>query len=176
MGAGAAMPFFMIFFGEISTIFIDGNQEHAEAQAFDIMVKFFILGGITWSLSIFEINADFVGLYSWNMTGSRQALRFKKMYYETLLQQEVAWYDSNDVNKLSTEISANMVALETAIGEKISILLTTLVTSIFGFFYAYFKCWQLSLVLTGFLPLMMIAGVLMMKAMTMKASLAKASY
>ena len=69
-----------------------------------------------------------------------------------------------------------MVAVETAIGEKISILLTTLVTSIFGFFYAFFKCWQLSLVLTGFLPLMMVAGVLMMKAMTMKASLAKVSY
>ena len=49
-------------------------------------------------------------------------------------------------------------------------------TSGFGFFYAYFKCWQLSLVLTGFLPLLLIAGVLMMKAMTLNAEKSKVSY
>ena len=58
MGAGAAMPFFMIFFGQISTIFIDGNQEHAVEQSLEIMVKFFILGGATWFLSKFEDNVD----------------------------------------------------------------------------------------------------------------------
>ena len=66
------------------------------------MYKFLVIGAATWFLSIFEIILDFIGLYSWNMTGSRQALRFKKIYYETLLQQEIAWYDSNDVNKLAT--------------------------------------------------------------------------
>lgn len=50
------------------------------------------------------------------MTGKRQSMRFKKTYYKTLLNQEVAWYDSNDVNKLATEISSSMVAVETAIG------------------------------------------------------------
>lgn len=62
-----------------------------------------------------------------------------------------------------------MIAVENAIGEKISILLNVMVVSIFGLFYAYIKCWQLSLILTAFLPLMLIAGVLMMKAMTMNA-------
>ena len=68
------------------------------------------------------------------------------------------------------------MAVENAIGEKISILLNVLVTSTFGFFYAYFKCWQLSLVLTGLLPLLLFAGVLMMKAMTMNAEKRKVSY
>ncbi len=69
-----------------------------------------------------------------------------------------------------------MVAVETAIGEKISILLTTTITSIFGFFYAYFKCWQLSLVLTGFLPMILFAGVLLMKSLQLKAQISKVSY
>lgn len=46
----------------------------------------------------------------------------------------------------------------------------------FGFFYAFFKCWELSLILTAFLPLMLLAGVLMMKAMQMKAQISKISY
>lgn len=52
----------------------------------------------------------------WGTTGNRQTLRFKKIYYKTLLEQETAWFDSNDVNKLASEISSNMIAVETAIG------------------------------------------------------------
>lgn len=55
MGGGAAMPFFMIFFSEISTIFIEENRAEAEAKGREVAVKFFILGGATWILSKFEI-------------------------------------------------------------------------------------------------------------------------
>jgi ABC-type multidrug transport system fused ATPase/permease subunit len=69
-----------------------------------------------------------------------------------------------------------MVSIESAMGEKMSILFMTVVTSIFGFFYAYFKCWRMSLILTGFLPVMMVAGIVMMKAMQFKAQISKISY
>jgi ABC-type multidrug transport system fused ATPase/permease subunit len=55
-------------------------------------------------------------------------------------------------------------------------LIATLTTSLFGFFYAYIKCWQLSLVLTGALPLMMIGGVLLMKSISNIATYGKTSY
>ena len=87
MLAGASTPFFVIFFGDISAIFLENNRPYAEEQAREVMYKFMVIGAATWFLSIFEIILDFVGLYSWNMTGSRQALRFKKIYYEALLQQ-----------------------------------------------------------------------------------------
>ena len=69
-----------------------------------------------------------------------------------------------------------MVAIETAIGEKMAILLNVTVTTIFGFFYAFFKCWRLSVMLLAFLPLLMIAGFLMMKGMTLKAQMSKVSF
>ena len=69
-----------------------------------------------------------------------------------------------------------MLAIETAIGEKVSLLLTTTVTTIFGFFYAYFKCWRLSLILTALLPFMMLGGVLMMKGMTLSHLKGKVSF
>lgn len=51
-----------------------------------------------------------------------------------------------------------------------------IITSIFGFFYAFIKCWRMSLILTGFLPVMMVAGMCMMKAMQFKAEISKVSY
>lgn len=50
------------------------------------------------------------------------------------------------------------------------------VTSIYGFIYAYFKCWQLSLILTATLPLLVAGGVLMMKALQFMAQKNKISY
>lgn len=69
-----------------------------------------------------------------------------------------------------------MIAIETAMGEKIAILLNVTVTTIFGFFYAFFKCWRLSVMLLAALPLLMVAGVLMMKGMTLKATMSKVSF
>lgn len=88
----------------------------------------------------------------------------------------MAWYDSNDVNKLATEVATNISHIEGAIGQKCFMLITTITTSLFGFVYAYIKCWQLSLVLTGVLPFMMIAGALMMKSMANASLVSKTSY
>lgn len=55
-------------------------------------------------------------------------------------------------------------------------LIATITTSCFGFLYAYIKCWELSLVLTGVLPFMMVAGALMMKSMTNMSLVSKTSY
>jgi len=48
--------------------------------------------------------------------------------------------------------------------------------STFGFFYAFIKCWKLSLVLTGALPFILIAGILAIKSFTLSAQKSKASY
>jgi hypothetical protein len=39
------------------------------------------------------IDLDFIGTYYWNVVGASQAVRIKKLYYKSLLEQEVAWYD-----------------------------------------------------------------------------------
>jgi hypothetical protein len=34
---------------------------------------------------VYIVDIGFIGLYSWGVTGARQAARFKKLYYQTLL-------------------------------------------------------------------------------------------
>jgi ATP-binding cassette subfamily B (MDR/TAP) protein 1 len=89
IAAGCSFPFFMIFFGDILPVFLEPNRDHAASSAFDVALKFFIIGGATWILSniLKSYNLGFIGLYSWNQSGSNQSLRFKKMYYKTLLDQ-----------------------------------------------------------------------------------------
>jgi ABC-type multidrug transport system fused ATPase/permease subunit len=59
---------------------------------------------------------DFFGTYFWNVVGGEQSVRIKKEYYKVLLDQEVAWYDQNDPNKIVTKVTTNLTHIETATG------------------------------------------------------------
>jgi hypothetical protein len=56
------------------------------------------------------------------------------------------------------------------------VFLNTFAMSAFGFLYAFIKCWELSLVLTGALPFILLAGVLAIKSFTLSAQRSKVSY
>lgn len=75
------------------------------------------------------------------MVGSSQSVRLKKLYYKLLLEQEVEWFDENDPHKIVTRVATSITAIETATGEKVSLLLTTIITSVAAIFLAFFKCW-----------------------------------
>ena len=60
LGVGTSFPFFMIFFGDILAVFVETAREKAAANAFEVTIKFVIIGGITWLLStnIFDYRLD----------------------------------------------------------------------------------------------------------------------
>jgi hypothetical protein len=69
-----------------------------------------------------------------------------------------------------------VTAFETATGEKISFLVTSIVTGVAAIFFAFFKCWELSLMLMAALPAIFIAGAGMAKAMMINTTREKVSY
>ena len=73
-------------------------------------------------------------------------------------------------------MATSITAIETATGEKISLLISTTVTGIGGMFFAFFKCWQLSLMLLATLPAMLFGGMFFMKALIMYSQREKTSY
>jgi ABC transporter transmembrane region len=54
---------------------------------------------------------DFAGNYCWNLVGSAQSVRLKKLYYKLLLEQEVQWYDENDPHKIVTKVATSITAI-----------------------------------------------------------------
>ena len=98
------------------------------------------------------------------------------MYYKALLDQEVAYFDENDPHKVVTKVSTSLAAIEAATGEKISLLLSTSVTSVASIFLAFFKCWQLSLVLLATLPVLLVVFVLATKSFLMYSQREKVGY
>jgi hypothetical protein len=50
MGAGVAMPIFMIFFSKLADVF---NGDNRTEKSLEIAIMFFIIGGGLWLLSMF---------------------------------------------------------------------------------------------------------------------------
>lgn len=55
-------------------------------------------------------------------------------------------------------------------------MLSTMVTSVAAMFLAFFKCWELSLVLLATLPALFLGGMFFMKALVMYSQREKISY
>jgi ATP-binding cassette subfamily B (MDR/TAP) protein 1 len=122
------------------------------------------------------LDVEFLASYCWNVVGATQSIRLKKIYYKLLLEQEVGWFDENDPHKIVTRVATSITSIETATGEKIALLLTTVITSIAAIFLAFFKCWELSLMMLATLPVLMVGGFFFMKAMALYAQREKISY
>jgi hypothetical protein len=50
MGAGVAMPIFMIYFSKLADVF---SGENRVEKSLEIAIMFFIIGGALWLLSMF---------------------------------------------------------------------------------------------------------------------------
>lgn len=63
MGAGVAMPFFMIFFSSLAEVF-SADSGSITQKALDIAIKFFIIGGALWLLSktmnLIQVLSDYI--------------------------------------------------------------------------------------------------------------------
>lgn len=75
-----------------------------------------------------------------------------------------------------TKVTTNITHIEAATGEKMSLNITTIVTSLVSIFLAFFKCWQLSLIMLATLPALLIVGIFFFKSLMLSSQKEKISY
>jgi ATP-binding cassette subfamily B (MDR/TAP) protein 1 len=112
----------------------------------------------------FLINAVVVFLFSWIMfsswmiTSERQSIKCRKLYFEALMHQEVAWYDHTRIQELASNVYSESSQLQNAIGEKVSKIFMTTSMGIAGFVIAFVRGWKLAIVVTSVIPFLLLAG------------------
>ncbi|RZS22698.1 hypothetical protein BHM03_00055509 [Ensete ventricosum] len=93
------------------------------------------------------------------VSGERQAARIRALYLETILRQDIAFFDKEMTTGEAVErMSGDTLLIQDAIGEKFVQLLSTFFG---GFIIAFAKGWLLALVMLSCLPPIAIAGAVM---------------
>ena len=86
--------------------------------------------------------------------------RLRKLYFQSLVKQEIGWFDMINTNELASKVSVEIFTIQQGIGEKIPTFLHSTTTVLAGFILAFTKGWELSLVLTGAFPIIALSGTL----------------
>lgn len=88
------------------------------------------------------------------------ALKFKIDYFEKILTKDSNWFDQNNPGEMASKISKEVAAVQRGTGEKVGNLTMFVTSFIFGFAFAFFYGWLLTLILCGGIPFLLAVGAL----------------
>ncbi|KAJ6343826.1 hypothetical protein OIU76_005552 [Salix suchowensis] len=153
VGNGASFPIMSILFGDLINSFGE-NQNGKEVVNLisKVSLKFVYLG-------LGSAVAAFFQVACWMVTGERQAARIRGKYLNTILKQDIAFFDKEtNTGEVVGRMSGDTVLIQDAMGEKVGKFIQLLSTFIGGFIIAFIKGWLLTLVMLSSIPPLVIAG------------------
>ena len=98
----------------------------------------------------------FIYVSIWTYTGEKQALRIQKKFVKSCLNQDAAWYDSNDRETLPTKMGTGLVHVSNAIGRQVVDVYANAVSAIGCLAVALLLNTALSLVMLCVVPIAII--------------------
>lgn len=97
-------------------------------------------------------------VWAWSATGERQTQKFRERYVNSVLSQEIGWFDSCGAGELSTKLAELVGKLQDGMGRKIGDLIQYITQFIASMVVAFYLSWQLTVVLLAAIPLIGLAG------------------
>eukprot|EP00439_Symbiodinium_sp_Y106_P024056 s2066_g2.t3 len=167
-GNGLAQPLMCIVFGDLIDGMggnaVDMSPEMMEAgmaammdQMEELCVTMLLLGlgsfvGASLQGSCFKIFAE------------RQALKYRTLYFDAVLHQDVGWFDTKDISALPSEINDDLHKIQDAFGDKCGNGVMSAAAFLGGFGCAFGMGWLIALVMCAMLPFMGVGAAVMGKA------------
>ncbi|XP_030460441.1 ABC transporter B family member 11-like [Syzygium oleosum] len=171
VGNGISMPLMTVFFGQLINVF---GENQSDGDVVDLVSKLalkFIY------LAIGCGAAAFLQVSCWMVTGERQAARIRGLYLQTILRQDVAFFDKEtNTGEVVGRMSGDTVLIQDAMGEKVGKFIQLVSTFVGGFVIAFIKGWLLTLVMLTMIPLLVTAGGVMSLIISKKASRGQSAY
>ncbi|XP_030842345.1 ATP-binding cassette, sub-family B (MDR/TAP), member 4 isoform X3 [Strongylocentrotus purpuratus] len=112
----------------------------------------------------------------WTLAGERQIYKIRQAFFNAILHQEIQWFDVHKSGELTSRLADDMERVKDGLGDKIALCLQSLSLFLAGFGIAFWKSWELTLVLLSTTPLLAAAGGFMAYFLTSFAKLEQESY
>ncbi|KAF8042949.1 hypothetical protein BT93_A1322 [Corymbia citriodora subsp. variegata] len=171
VGNGLSLPIMTLLFGQLINTF---GQNQANSDVVDLVSKI-SLKFIYLALGCGA--AAFLQVSCWMVTGERQAARIRGLYLQTILRQDVAFFDKEtNTGEVVGRMSGDTVLIQDAMGEKVGKFIQLVSTFVGGFVIAFIKGWLLTLVMLTMIPLLVTAGGIMSLIISKMASRGQSAY
>ncbi|XP_003593853.3 ABC transporter B family member 9 [Medicago truncatula] len=167
---GLASPLMTLFLGNVINAFGSSNPADAIKQVSKVSLLFVYL-------AIGSGIASFLQVTCWMVTGERQAARIRSLYLKTILQQDIAFFDTEtNTGEVIGRMSGDTILIQEAMGEKVGKFFQLASNFCGGFVMAFIKGWRLAIVLLACVPCVAVAGAFMSIVMAKMSSRGQIAY
>ncbi|KAF7852170.1 hypothetical protein BT93_L0559 [Corymbia citriodora subsp. variegata] len=171
VGNGLSLPLMTELFGQLINTF---GKNQADSDVVDPVSKI-ALKFVYLALGCGA--AAFLLVTCWMVTGERQAARIRALYLQTILRQDVAFFDKGTkTGEIISRMSGDTILIQNAMGEKVGKFIQLVSTFVGGFVIAFINGWQLTLVMLITIPLLVIAGGAMSPIISEEAFRGQSAY
>ncbi|CAN1292876.1 ABC transporter B family member 11 [Linum perenne] len=173
VGYGVTMPLMAIVMGEMVDSFgkqTTQNKEAVVGVVSKVAIDYIYLG-------LGAAVASFLEMCCWMVAGERQAARIRSLYLQTILRQDIAFFDNEtSTGEIITRMSNDTFLIQEAMGEKVGKFLQLAATFVGGLVIAFIRGWRLALVMLSAIPFMVLSGGIMAKVITKVSANGHQSY
>ncbi|KAH8236955.1 hypothetical protein KR038_001099 [Drosophila bunnanda] len=178
-GASVFIPYFMIIYGEFTSLLVDrtvgvgtsspsfaltmfgggkqltnASKEENRQAIIDDSIAFGI-GSLVGSVAMFLLITLAIDLA--NRIALNQIDRIRKLFLEAMLRQDIAWYDTSSGSNFASKMTEDLDKLKEGIGEKVVIVVFLIMTFVIGIVSAFVYGWKLTLVVLSCVPFIIVA-------------------
>ncbi|EFJ10214.1 hypothetical protein SELMODRAFT_184079 [Selaginella moellendorffii] len=168
---GVVFPVFGLLLSNIFGVLYSTNRHKLRHDANFWASMFLVQASACLIISPIQLSA-------FGFIGQRLIRRVRKRSFESVVRQEIAWFDdpSNSSGAISSRLSVDAAHVKSMVGDSLSLLLQNLASLIAGLVIAFTANWILSLVVLALIPLLGAQGVVQTKMMIGFSKDAKVMY
>lgn len=159
--AGATWPLLNIFFSRVVDVFanfefsypftVDNatQQENLKDHFLhDIYMHSAAITGVTAG----SILGSYITLVAFGYFSLRLIRLWKRLYFQSLLSQEISWHDQQNSGEFASRITSDFKKLEGGVNQNLGIFLMNTLGFFFNVGTAFYNGWKLSLVTMSLMP------------------------
>ncbi|XP_027368718.1 ABC transporter B family member 11-like [Abrus precatorius] len=171
IGNGISVPLMTLIFGNMINAFGGStNSNKVVHEVSKVSLKFVYLAAGTFVASLLQLTC-------WMITGERQAARIRGLYLQTILRQDVSFFDKEtNTGEVIGRMSGDTVLIQDAMGEKVGQLIQFVATFFGGFAVAFIKGWLLTVVMLSCIPPLVLSGATISLIIAKASSRGQAAY
>uniref|UniRef100_A0A8B9KWW1 ABC-type xenobiotic transporter n=1 Tax=Astyanax mexicanus TaxID=7994 RepID=A0A8B9KWW1_ASTMX len=173
MANGAVLPAMVIVFGDMTDSFMNneiaGNLENITLPPSEYAVYYSIMGGVV-------LFAAYMQVAFWTLAAGRQVKRLRKLFFHSIIKQDIGWFDVNETGQLNTRLTDDIYKINEGIGDKLGMCIQSMTTFLTGFIIGFIKGWKLTLVILSISPLLVVSAAIIAKVMTSFTSKEQTAY
>lgn len=168
---GTTFPVFGLLLSNIIYTYFQPDKKKLRDDA-----NFWSLMYLVLAIGIFIICP--IQFYSFSVIGQRLIRRLRRLTFDKVLRNEVAWFDEEDNSSgsIGSRLSTDAAAVKSMVADTLSLMVQNIGTIICGLSVAFSANWQLSLLVLALVPLLGSQGYFQMKLMKGFSNDAKLAY